>query len=232
MDAHESAEAWADEMLQYVATVRPDLPDEERELQWQSLARFRTLHFERVEASFEDSNKRGILFEALVLSDPRYPQRSGIEQQVGDYLSCSLWHNLFRVTAIGDLSRPDDIAVEVDGSTATVVGLVEVKLDITHHKVKRQLAKHVANLDRLGAVIEQYLSFGDPLPSCDETEWPKSVTSLVVPESYDRVLFKPALGSYVEIKGWQVLPALFSWMEVRVIADFLWHLREEAEPME
>jgi len=136
------------------------------------------------------------------------------------------------VTAIGDLSRPDDIAVEVDGSTATVVGLVEVKLDITHHKVKRQLAKHVANLDRLGAVIEQYLSFGDPLPSCDETEWPKSVTSLVVPESYDRVLFKPALGSYVEIKGWQVLPALFSWMEVRVIADFLWHLREEAEPME
>ena len=229
MNAHE---AWADEMLQYVATVRPDLSDNERELQQQSLVRFRTLHFERVEASFEDKDKRGILFEALVLSDPRYPNSSIIEKQVCDYLFCCLRHDPFGVIVKGNFSIPDDIAVEVEGSRAIVVGLVEVKLDITHPKTKPQLAKHIANLSLIGAAIDQYLNFGDELPACEETEWPMSVDSLVVPDEYDRVLFKPAEGSFVKINGWQVLPALFSRREVRVIADFLWHLGKEVEPMD
>lgn len=232
MDAHKLAEAWADEMLQYVATVRPDLPDDERELQRQSLVRFRTFQFERVEARFEDTAKRGILFEALVLCDPRYPPRSALELQVRDYLFCSLWYDPFEVIPHGRHSIPDDIFVEVGGDKAVVTGLVEVKLDLTHTKVQPQLRKHVDGLSVITAAIEQRLSFDEQLPDFAEVSWPHSVNSLVLPDDYDRVLFKPAEARFVEIKvGWMVIPALFSRREVRVIADFLWHLRKEALPI-
>ena len=230
----DTARTWAIEMLQLVATERPDLPTEERLLQLESLVRFRTIYFDRIKPSFDENWKRGILFESLVLSDPRFPERSEIEQQVSRYLLCALANDVFLLTAAGRLHYPDDIVVKVEDSVATVTALVEIKLNPGKQKDKilTQLGAHINNLLMLDDTINQYLSAHKQLPTCYESAWPDSITSLVLPEGYDRVLFKPDNSGFVPIEGWQVLPALFTRGEVRVVSDFLWHvdLGKEATP--
>jgi hypothetical protein len=115
MDAHE-IEAWANQMLRYVATVRPDLPYSERRLQWQSLVTFRTFHFHRIKPNFSQRWKRGILFEALVESHPSYQGRGKVEQAVGMYIINALRFDFFAFFSglFGAQSHPDDIVVEVN----------------------------------------------------------------------------------------------------------------------
>ena len=216
-------------MLHYVATVRPDLSPEERLLQLESLIRFRTQQYNRIEPGFDESWKRGILFESLVLSDPRFPELSEAEQQIGRYLLCALEHDIFQLTSFGRMHYPDDIVVSVQGETATVIGLVEVKLNLVKRQgeIREQLGAHANNLRKLELWINQYLSEGNEPPVCEDVVWPSSVRSLVVPADCDRVLFKPANSSFVTFSGWQVIPALFTREEVRVVSDFLWHVGQK-----
>src|SRR3989344_2029613 len=214
------------EMLSYVATVRPDLPEEVRERQRQVLSNFRTREFEHFNKRLLCKWKRGLLFEALARRDPPYPKMSEDERQTADYLMDALRRDLFGIIDFeSSHSHPDDIIVEVKDGIATLLAIVETKLDPFHKRVREQLGKFRGSLFAIVQAINLRLENGLALPSTPlRTRLPKEVQRLQVSPDLEQVLYVPQGAKVSETPNWHIIESPFNYNEVRVIEAFLWHI--------
>jgi hypothetical protein len=102
-----------------------------------------------------------------------------------------------------------------------------MKLDTQHWKVPVQLPKLIVGLRRVVNEIDQYLLNGHELPQRRNSRWPVEVISLEISEDCENVLFVPTDSPAPLAEGWVIVPNVFSYQEVLIIADFLWELDRE-----
>src|SRR3990172_7373573 len=214
-------------MLFYVSTVRKELYEEHRKRQGQTLLNFRIREFQNFNKRLLGTWRRGLLFEALARSDPSYPQMSSIERQITYYLIGALRFDLFGLIDFESAHpHPDDIIMKIDGESAVILAVIEVKLNPSHKDVTSQLTKIPSTLGNIAYMVNLHLKGGLQLPETPSgTGWPAAVRSLVLPEDYERILYVPD-GTVREFPDWLLINNPFTHKEIVIISDFLTHIGE------
>lgn len=216
-------ETWLTNMMLLVSTVRPDLDKEKRDKQRKTLARAYEKIQDEMDPSLSPTWKRGLLFEYLIKSTPNYPFLTPRAASVRDYLIDCLKFDLFMVRGLyRRLRQPDDLVIEVVGSTAVVRVVIEIKLDPRHEKVAGQLSRLLEHTTAIVERIDTFLRQGFDIPvSILNIEFPEGLRRIEVSPEVEQHLYVPE-DSLVTYPGWGTRYAPFTYKEVRVMGSFLW----------
>ncbi|HSX58399.1 MAG TPA: hypothetical protein VLE47_03985, partial [Candidatus Saccharimonadales bacterium] len=221
---------WVSKVIEDITRFRPHLGKEERGVQVSILKKLGTQgisYAERDELTI--ARKRGKLHEELTKLDPSYIKTQGQAGAARDYMLAFLRTTSFEIPLVPprSFSNPDDLIID-EGSTATIVGIVEIKHTAPNKDLIRQLGYILEDIDLIVQLlrrnfrnIQRTVGHKPSFPEINGQSWPKGIKNLVLKSDYRRILYLPAdRDAYVE--GWEVRNSSFTDNEIKRIVQIGW----------